>query len=647
MKNLFIPVLACFLANTLFAQSLTWKPEEPKAAQKVNITYNPKGGPLEKEKNIEAVAYLFGGPGSAKEIPLKKTGNVYTGSFVTDTGTVLMSMAFSAGEIKDINNKNGYMVPVRDKQGKIRQGTYDAYGQQYNGYVKYLYGLPENEQYAFNYQKQEWNEFPSNRNNYMPTYLQALYSKKKKEAEPEILKMMGELESKGGLTETQYNTLSAWYQRLGQKDKADVLKKEMKEKYPVGNWKKNESINAFYAESDPVKKEALFTRHLQTYPPVTDNEKLQVNYYYSALAAAFAEPKEAEKKDFNKFRAYAAKLPMDMQASIFNNVSWNLAQKDLTLEMDKELSAIATQWAKKEILSPTAKRPEMSTQKTWEEARKNTYATYADTYGYIMYKLKNYEEGFPYVKEAAVNIMKNKRPGYNDRYALLLEQVVSSAEVQKELEPLMKEGKLGKESRDVLRRSLVTNFKSEQKADDHLAVLMKAAAEKAREEIMKKMINEESFSFNLKNLQGNDVSLASIKGKVVILDFWATWCGPCIASFPGMQKAVDKYKNNEDVVFLFVNTWEGQETMDQRKKEVSDFITKNKYTFNVLYDEKSKDDPNNYAVVNGYKVTGIPTKFIIDKEGKIRFRSIGFDGGDDALVNEISAMIELADSKKK
>jgi peroxiredoxin len=85
--------------------------------------------------------------------------------------------------------------------------------------------------------------------------------------------------------------------------------------------------------------------------------------------------------------------------------------------------------------------------------------------------------------------------------------------------------------------------------------------------------------------------------------------------------------------------------MDLRKKEVSDFIAKNKYTFNVLYDEKAKDDPSNYVVVNDYKITGIPTKFVIDKAGKIRFRSVGFLGGDDGLVDEISAMIELADSK--
>ena len=60
----------------------------------------------------------------------------------------------------------------------------------------------------------------------------------------------------------------------------------------------------------------------------------------------------------------------------------------------------------------------------------------------------------------------------------------------------------------------------------------------------------------LKKADGTTFTPDDWKGKVVFLDFWATWCGPCIRSFPGVQKLYDKYKDNPNVVFAIVNVWE-------------------------------------------------------------------------------------------
>jgi thiol-disulfide isomerase/thioredoxin len=125
-----------------------------------------------------------------------------------------------------------------------------------------------------------------------------------------------------------------------------------------------------------------------------------------------------------------------------------------------------------------------------------------------------------------------------------------------------------------------------------------------------------------------------------VLDFWATWCGPCKRSFPAMKKAIEKFKDTPDVKFLFIHTWERIDanlaTADAKK-----YVEENQYPFQVLMDLKDPETGTN-KVIESYKVSAIPTKFVIDKDGNIRFKFTGAAPGEDAAVEEVAAMIEMA-----
>ncbi len=107
----------------------------------------------------------------------------------------------------------------------------------------------------------------------------------------------------------------------------------------------------------------------------------------------------------------------------------------------------------------------------------------------------------------------------------------------------------------------------------------------------------------------DNLNLDSYKGKVVYVDFWASWCGPCRESFPWMKKMQQQY-GKDGLVIIAIN-------VDQDKKLADKFLSEFKPEFNVLFDKDGK-------LAEDFKVSSMPSSYVLDREGKPRFKHKGF-----------------------
>ncbi len=114
--------------------------------------------------------------------------------------------------------------------------------------------------------------------------------------------------------------------------------------------------------------------------------------------------------------------------------------------------------------------------------------------------------------------------------------------------------------------------------------------------------------FTLKDINGRNVSIASLRGKVVLINFWATWCPPCRAEMPSMNRLYREYKG-KGLEILAIST-------DNSASKVKDYISQNSLAFQVLMDD-------NIKVARQYKVFSLPTTFLIDRNGIIVDRFLG------------------------
>ena len=558
--------------------------------------YEPPKGLFIPDNAVVMVLYDFANP---KPIPLIRKEAKY--EFFLKLPDSLNFVMFAITDAKkntvDNNNDKGFVVYLKNKTKDLLEAS-KLNKLRLSNYANYALGLKVTPDEIISEIEKLYKQNPTlkkDQNSYV-NYLQLKYKKDNNAVKSEIINYAKLLEKKND--EKNLSIAIDLYNMLNMKEKVEEIKRIALKKYPTGELAKNVFFNDMFSYKNTNEKYIL--DRLKDYETkFIDTTNEIKNRFYSVLVNYFL-----NKNDLPALNKYESLVTDKINLSgMYNNYAWGLSGENLTspgknLEFAAQISKKSVDIVKNRINNPLGNETPLDFQLS--------YIYYADTYALILFKQKKYDSAYKYQDEIYNLDTIGMGSDGRERYSLYMEKVKGLEYTKDFIKKQIFEGKTSSLMVSQLQEIYKKLNLPEREFEKIKQVSLELASKKLREEVTAKYGDVKAIDFTLTNLEGKKITLSDYRGKVVVLDFWATWCGPCRASFPHMQEMVSEYKN-KDVEFFFIDTWQ-QGTPSIINKEVSKFIIESKYTFNVLFDY-------NQDIVTKYKIEGIPTKILIDKKG--------------------------------
>jgi thiol-disulfide isomerase/thioredoxin len=630
MRLAFRLVLAIFLTTLFFIScskeerfygSFYYSPQNVRAGEEITVKYNPDSSNLAGKEDITLIAYLYSNKlDNTVDVPLIKSGKIFTGTIKTEENTLGVLFKFKSENEIDNNNKDGYAVHITDREGNRVTGSLAGYGAAYNRWGAYYLDMDRDKEKAYKLIIKDFTEHPEIKPLFLHSYFEVVSGIKPEKKEGIIKKELDALAKTNPSGVEALSVLSDWYQRLGEQELAEEYKTKLLEKYPDSEFLENLRIKEFKKEED-VNTKIKMAQDFEKDFPNSEN----IDYLYDKIANVYR-----DEQDYNKALSFLQTYGNKTSSYRFYSVVKRMLDENADMNLALKIIDLGVDRCRNELTNSLQVKPKYYSESEWQEQKQFYFGLNLYAQGRVLYNLDRRDEALTAFEEATL-LTNEEDDVINEFYAKLLIENGHYDVAMNKITKFIKTGYATSQMKDFLKEAYLNEKGTEDGFEAYAEQFEDAAKEKLIAKLKERMMLEPAPSFTLKDIEGTEVSLAEYKGKTVVVDFWATWCGPCIESFPAMKKSVEKYQDDENVKFLFVNSWE---RVENKKQVASDFIAKNDYPFHVLLDDENK-------VIEKFRVSGIPTKFIIDKEGNIRFKSIGFSGSDDKLVEELSVMISL------
>ena len=596
------------------------KEVQPQTGISNTYIYKPPKNLLLPDKIEALVLYQSHEDFFSKYLPVNKVGNAYQFVFkAPDSVSVLIMgmvdrkvniadyspLSAFKKKVVDNNRESGFVFYVRDKNNEsfVDKNIQLAKLLQY-GYATPSLDIKTSNAFLINLYEDSYKLYPKLKNeDSYADYLTILYEDKKDTVRPQLLLYCDKMEEIQN-NETKWLNTVAMYESLKMSEEKIALENKILSVFPHGILAKKHFWKFFYKNIETDTEQSILDSMKKYISRFNDNSYKTRDDFYSDIIS-----KILDKKEWKALSKYEQLISDKFNLEYtYNNFAWKLLGKELDtpgsdLEIAKILSRKSLNYIEEQI-------KEVDTNGEQYENMKGAHNKYSNTYALILYKLGQYDSAF-YYQDAMYQRGNELNIGGLERYAVYAEKVKGANYARQIIEQQLLNGIIS----PVMLTQLQSIYKHLKLPENEFTKLQAKYNLQARQEkagkIKAKLGTVKAKDFTLKNISGQDVSLSSFKNKIVVLNFWGVWCGPCVASLPAMQDAVNNYKQDTSVVFLFIDVWE-HKLPEKMLQSTTKFIKDNNYNFNVLLDVNDK-------VVTAYKVAAVPAKYVIDKKGDIVF----------------------------
>jgi len=650
-------LLCPFFGQQLAAQTVTWQPEPLKQNQKISFQYQPKGGDLEFSDGPKALAAVYSGSKwNTVPVQLEKKNDLWTGSYQLPEHALLIALKFYQGDIQnpealDIQNGRGYYHEVVDTKGKIVPGTYLAEASFQAGvtgnWTLNSFVNPSKDQKMIDSLLQKEEKLSKR----IPGSLLFNYLDMKQitlpAAEFNVLAdnlLKNELK-KGKLDEQFLAQAQRYYEKLKNKNGSATVESIIFKDYPKSSTARFLAFRK-YTEGKYGKDFEIGAEEFLNAFPYTEWKKSPNNQafvYYTIFRNLATQYFEDGQND--KFLGLFKDIDFKTANEIYR---WNITRNQMAGKSDQKLLYNDSRLIIPYLLERQKDKSYSGDFDDLEKAQENadnqmddrlfTHIALANAQGdyaganqYFKYLSKKGAIGNADLNAMHVNILEK----LNDTKAikLLLESSVAANAVTPimftKLKELYKSEHGGKE--EGYEQYLAGLTPSDKKSE-------------MRAHVMANMVNYPLTPFSLENADGKMVNSKDWANQIVVIDFWATWCRPCIEAFPGMQLLIDQYAKDAKVAVYMIGT---MQFGDYKTKSVK-YVRDNNYRFNLLHDAvgpKGEQDLVFRSLTPLFKSSAIPRKIII-KNGVVRYSSEGYSGSPSQLRDELSTAIEILRAEK-